>query len=52
MSNDVFAYHDVWNLHPIPDTSDRKHLKRSCNDVLRETEFMRSGQAGRKTRSP
>jgi hypothetical protein len=37
----VFAYDDVWNLHPILDTSDRKRLKRSCNDILRETEFMR-----------
>jgi hypothetical protein len=37
----VYAYDDVWNLHPILDTSDRKHLKRSCNDILRETEFMR-----------
>jgi hypothetical protein len=52
MSYDVFAYDDVWNLHPILDPSDRKHLKRSCNDVLRETEFMRYGQTGRKTRSP
>jgi hypothetical protein len=33
----VFAYDDVWQLHPILDTSDRKHLKRSCNDILRET---------------
>jgi hypothetical protein len=37
----VLAYGDVWHLHPILDTSDRKRLKRSCNDVLRETQFMR-----------
>jgi|SRR5262249_42357397 len=37
----VLAFNDVWELHPILDTSDRKRLKRSCNDVLRETEFMR-----------
>lgn len=37
----VRAYDDVWHLHPILDTSDRKRLKRSCNDILRETEFMR-----------
>jgi hypothetical protein len=37
----VYANDDVWNLHPILDTSYRKRLKRSCNDILRETEFMR-----------
>jgi hypothetical protein len=35
----VLAYDDVWDLHPILDTSDRK--RRSCNDILHETEFMR-----------
>jgi len=34
---DVAAYNDIWNLHPILDTSDRKRLSRSCNDILRET---------------
>jgi hypothetical protein len=38
---DVAAYNDVWNLHPILDTSDRKRLSRSCNDILRETRLMR-----------
>ena len=38
---DVVAYDDVWNLHPILDTSDRKRLSRSCNDIWRETRVMR-----------
>lgn len=38
---EVRAYDDVWNLHPIQDTSDRKRVKRSCNDILHETAFMR-----------
>src|SRR4029450_9203620 len=38
---DVAAYNDIWNLHPILDTSDRKRLSRSCNDILRETRRMR-----------
>jgi hypothetical protein len=37
----VLACEDVWHLHPILDTSDRKRLKRSFNDILRETAFMR-----------
>ena len=37
----VLVDDDVWDLHPILDTSDRKRLKRSCNDILHETEFMR-----------
>jgi hypothetical protein len=37
----ILAYGDVWQLHPILDTGDRKRLKRSCNDILHETEFMR-----------
>ena len=37
----VRAFNDVWQLHPILDPSDRKRLKRSCNDIVRETEFMR-----------
>jgi hypothetical protein len=28
---------DVWELHPIFDDSDRARLKRTCNDVVRET---------------
>jgi SMI1 / KNR4 family (SUKH-1) len=37
----VRACDDVWHLYPILDTSDRKRLKRSCNDILHETGFMR-----------
>ena len=37
----VRADGDVWWLYPILDTSDRKRLKRSCNDILHETGFMR-----------
>jgi hypothetical protein len=37
----VLADGDVWHLYPILDTSDRKRLKRSCNDILHETGFMR-----------
>jgi hypothetical protein len=38
---EVRACGDVWQLYPILDTSDRKRLKRSCNDILYETRFMR-----------
>jgi hypothetical protein len=48
----VLGCDDVWDLYPIRDTSDRKRLKRSCNDILHETAFMRDCQAGRKTHSP
>ena len=37
----VLVHDDVWDLHPILDTSDRKRVKRSCNDILYETAFMR-----------
>jgi len=37
----VVAGGGVWHLYPILDTSDRKRLKRSCNDILYETKFMR-----------
>jgi SMI1 / KNR4 family (SUKH-1) len=40
----VRAGGDVWHLYPILDTSDRKRLKRSCNDILHETGFMRGWQ--------
>ena len=36
----VHADGDVWHLYPILDSSDRKRLKRSCNDILYETKFM------------
>jgi hypothetical protein len=28
---------DSWQLHPFRDTSDRKRLKRTCNDIVLET---------------
>ena len=28
---------DAWGLYPFMDTSDKKRLKRTCNDILRET---------------
>ncbi|MGB7336338.1 MAG: SMI1/KNR4 family protein [Salaquimonas sp.] len=33
---------DTWNLHPIWDKSDKKRLKRTSNDVARETNSMAS----------
>jgi SMI1 / KNR4 family (SUKH-1) len=32
---------DSWNLHPIFDDSDKKRLKRTCNDIVRETKVAR-----------
>ncbi len=29
---------DYWQLYPILDTSGKKRLKRTCNDVVRETQ--------------
>ena len=37
----VAADRDHWQLYPIFDTSDRNRLKRTCNDVVRETELAR-----------
>jgi hypothetical protein len=31
---------DVWQLHPIADTSERKRLARTANHILRETAVM------------
>ena len=28
---------DAWQLHPFFDASDKKRLKRTCNDIVRET---------------
>ena len=28
---------DVWQLYPFCDTSDKKRLKRTCSDIVRET---------------
>jgi hypothetical protein len=33
----VAVSRDVFSLHPILDTSDRKRLARTCNDIVRET---------------
>ena len=32
---------DCWQLIPFLDTSDRKRLARTCNDIVRETADMR-----------
>jgi len=33
----VEAAEDEWSLHPIFDDSDRVRVKRTCNDIIRET---------------
>jgi len=33
---------DNWQLYPFQDTSDRKRLSRTCNDIVRETILCRS----------
>lgn len=33
----VIAEPEFWSLFPIFDDSDRKRLKRTCNDIVRET---------------
>ncbi len=33
---------DVWQLYPFLDTSDKKRLSRTCNDITRETLSARS----------
>ncbi|MGE0607186.1 MAG: SMI1/KNR4 family protein [Pirellulales bacterium] len=33
---------DAWVLYPILDTSDKRSLKRTCNDVVRETQSARA----------
>ena len=38
---EVEVLDDVWQLHPIADTSDRKRLARTANHVLRENESLR-----------
>ena len=39
---EVEAGGDAWRLIPFIDTSDRKRLARTCNDIVRETTRMRS----------
>ena len=34
---EVFAGGDCWQLYPFFDSSDRTRLKRTCNDIVRET---------------
>ena len=34
------ALDDVWQLHPIADSSDRKRLARTANHIIRETASM------------
>ncbi len=34
---DIAAGTDSWLLYPIFDDSDRRRLKRTCNDIIRET---------------
>ncbi len=33
---------DEWQLYPIFDTSDKKRLNRTCNDIIRETQSAKS----------
>ncbi|MGQ0634701.1 MAG: SMI1/KNR4 family protein [Planctomycetaceae bacterium] len=35
------AHGDDWTLHPIFDDSDRQRLRRTCNDIVRETDAAR-----------
>lgn len=37
---EVSTASDDWYLYPIADTSDKKRLARTCNDVIKETEHM------------
>jgi hypothetical protein len=38
---EVYAGNDCWSLFPIFDDSDRTRLKRTCNDIVRETAVAR-----------
>src|SRR5436309_2189484 len=37
----VEAAADEWQLHPFLDSSDKKRIARTCNDIVRETKRMR-----------
>jgi hypothetical protein len=39
---EVHVGEDVWQLYPFLDTSDKKRLARTCNDIARETFSARS----------
>ena len=41
---EVAAVDDSWELHPFLDTSDRKRLARTCNDIVQETRKARTGE--------
>jgi hypothetical protein len=43
---EVRAAGDVWHLYPFLDASDRRRLKRTCNDVVYETRWSRTHAAG------
>lgn len=34
----LFACEETWDLYPIWDKSNRKRLKRTCNDIVHETQ--------------
>lgn len=38
----ITCSHETWQLHPIWDKSEKKRLKRTANDVARETEVMQT----------
>ena len=37
----VVTDEDEWELHPVLDDGDRSRLKRTCNDIVRETAHAR-----------
>ena len=38
---EVEAADDVWQLYPIFDDSDKTRIRRTCNDIVRETKLAR-----------
>jgi len=34
---EITTAHDAWQLYPIYDQSDRRRIRRTCNDIVRET---------------
>ena len=42
---EVICDNDTWKLHPIWDKSDKKRLKKTANNVARETKAMRGWTA-------
>ena len=39
---EIEALEDDWQLHPFLDSSDKRRLRRTCNDIVRETQVMKS----------